>query len=240
MRGTAAAAVILGGLAAGLAGTLLFGRRSAEPAAGRTGPSRGLLLAAAWMLLVAALIRYNGLQQPWYLLNPVMAFALTAGLAYGSLGALLEPPAPRGRVARAGRVSAWVALASLTALLLWHASYAPPLRRPGGAYAELDRADARLREFLTNLERRILEAPRTGTLQTRRMPIKEPPADSGPAVHGAAILHDYSVQAWAELRFPGRPFQTVIFGADRDPRAERDFLTLVLPLADYGHLIRNR
>jgi hypothetical protein len=120
------------------------------------------------------------------------------------------------------QITANAGLALLVGLLVWQCSYSPVFRY----YDEWTRATAASEAFLEDTRLRIAGAPPGTVVQAAPLPVWATPRPDGPAVRGAAILADYSVQAWADLVLPERRVR--VPRADLPPPPGPDETVLVI------------
>jgi hypothetical protein len=152
-------------------------------------------LGVAWIVLTAAPAYAAGTWiSAYYSFLPLMGWAMLLGAGIEELLARSR----RGR--RAARAAAATALVVLAVPLLWQARYSPLVH----SYDEWSRATVLQREFLDALRERIAATGPGSIVHAPPLPLQAPPARSGPRILGAAILTDYSVQAWADLVLPER------------------------------------
>jgi len=177
------------GLAAFLVVTLLVAR----PPFARL---RAGLFAAVWTLLMLAVHAWSG-TSPWYLLFSVAGFAFFLGTALEGSLRLLR--APGSVLARFPAAASGLLLAGL---LVWQASYSPLFHR----YPEWKLADRLRNEVLQGVGAAIEQARPGSRLGPFELPAQvtawKQPGYREAMLYGASILRSYSVQAWAELRFP--------------------------------------
>jgi hypothetical protein len=193
MRQSLLAPLMLLGLTLGfvVTGVMLSLRRPTAVAArwSRVASARILLVALVWILVVGVTYAAAGWLGPWYFLIPVGGASLLVGglftrfldLARGREGAVRWPAA--------------VSLALLCLLLAWQARYSPLLQR----YDEWERATRVGAEFLDESARRIALSSPGSVVLAPPLPVWVRPAEGKPTLFGAAVLNDYSVQAWADL-----------------------------------------
>jgi hypothetical protein len=155
---------------------------------------RTSVIAVVWLLLLGLTYAVTGKVRPWYMLVPAAGFALLVGV----LADVLVTAVLRGRPPV--RVAAAPTLLLLLALILWQARYSPLACE----YDDWDRATAASRTFLDQLGTRIARAEDGSIVEAPPIPTWAEPRDDRPHIQGAAILAEYSVQAWAELTFPQR------------------------------------
>lgn len=149
----------------------------------------------AWLLLVAAMHGITGLAQPWHLLAPGQALALTAsGLAESSWARIR-------RAGASGRAAAGLVLALLAAWVVWMGAWSP-LFHP---YTQWARATGIADDYLGSLRSGILGS-RPGAEFVAPIPRYIIPADPSPAgTIVVPVLSVYSIAAWARLVIPERP-----------------------------------
>jgi hypothetical protein len=214
VEGRALAAAVL---VAGAAALLLRAWSRAEPIAeDPAGASavRTMGVALVWLGLIVLIQAAAGLVAAWHLLIPAAGWALLCGAALTYLAAQARHGA--GRLARG---SAAVATLLLVVLLAWPARFSP-LFYP---YDEWERGTAASREFLTEAQRKIDEAPDGKVVRVSALPYWVVARPDRVSLEAAAVLAGYSVQAWAELRFPQRKI-TVSIGKSGSGRPGPDEL----------------
>ncbi len=205
-------------LALSLAATALLAPRA--PLARRSkGPLEAATLGIVWVASIGSTYAAAGSIGPWYLLLPLAGWALAAG----ALAQALFSCAADDR--RGFRALALATLALLVVLLVWQSSYSPLFRR----YDEWQRATAAGDAFLAAARSSLASAAPGTTVRAAPLPSWVPPRSDGPTIRGAAILADYSVQAWADLTLAGRGVRVVHEGAAGQPGAGE--ILLVLPLS---------
>jgi hypothetical protein len=156
--------------------------------------------------------------RPWYLLFPVAGWALWVGAA---AELALRGWSSGKQTARAAGVLAALALLSL---IVWQSFYSPLLR----TYPEWERATQAERSFTTQLAKQIEAAEDGTTISAPPLPSWSPPEPSQPTVYGAAILNDYSVQAWVELMYPNRRISVIKPRSRANPKAKANELVVLL------------
>jgi hypothetical protein len=171
--------------------SILFGAGLAFAAFGRE--ARPALRAGAvaflWLLALAATYALAGGIQAWYLLLPAASFSIL-------LGAAVEGVAThRARFRTAVLLAAAVAI-----LVLWHGRYSPLFLR----YDAWDEATRAAAAYLEPLRSRVEGAAPGSTVDGGTLPDWIPVTPGAPSVRGASVLAPYSVEAWLELRLPGR------------------------------------
>ena len=198
---------------------------------GDAGLRRALGFGLTWWVAFAALYVISGWVGAWYFLLPGVGVAIVVSSGVGKLVSTFRAP----QTAPLQRVAAFAAALGLCAVVLWQASFAPFFH----AYGEWQRATGVAQAFLTELDRRIEAAGEGTVIDAPPLPMWAFPREGVPGVAGAAILSDYSVQAWAELVHPDR--QIRVLGArggilPRQPaRAGADELVIRLPRRRAGY-----
>ena len=86
------------------------------------------------------------------------------------------------------------------AFVVWQGSYSPLVRD----YDEWRRATAVSRTFLDGLAAQISRSPDGSVIEAEPVPNWADPSKGGLEVRGAAILADYSIEAWGVLALPDR------------------------------------
>jgi hypothetical protein len=213
------AVAVLVGLALGL-----LAAAWREPGAGGT-PSRTSVRAelVPFVLVVAVLALTHGRENPWRLdyqyLIPVAGWALLCGAVSDRLIRFARP---------LGVVSALASGAMIVLLALpvvWQARYSPLIYH----YGEGERATEAAGAFLDASRALLDEATEGGVVVAPPFPRRVPPVDPL-RTFGTMIFSDYSVQAWADLTFPGRRVR-VVHGPTATPEslaAAPDEVVLVL------------
>jgi hypothetical protein len=188
-----AQAALLAGLALA-GGGLLWARRlrPLESASELRVAGFGLCWGAVFALTYAG----AGWVGAWYYMLPAVggAIAFTALLA-----SLVRIVLARAH-ARGTRLACAAGAVLLGSVGLWQASFAPWFRN----YGEWQRATEVADEFLVELDRRILASAPGERVEAPPLPMWAHLREGIPGVSGAAILSDYSVQAWADLVHPDR------------------------------------
>ena len=101
--------------------------------------------------------------------------------------------------------TAAVTLAVLVTLLGWQAGYSPLFRH----YDEWERATAASDAFFEEVESQVRSVSDGSVVDAPPLPFWAVTAGNRPAIRGAAILADYSVQAWADLTWPDRNVRVI-------------------------------
>lgn len=156
--------------------------------------ARAAVVSLAWLLLLALAYATGARIEPWYMFMPAaVASMLIAAAAETACGA-----AARGGVFR--RALAAVGGTALLAVCIHQWSASPLIR----GRDEWRVASDESRAFFEDLSRRIADAAPGTIVEAPAVPVWVPPNAARPTVFGAAIMADYSIQAWVELNFPGR------------------------------------
>lgn len=175
----------------------------------------GLLVAAAWTAASAGLYAYTGQIDPWYVSLPVAGIAMLTGIATGLLFGWI------GTTVGTARAAAAAGLAALLGLAAWQARYSVLLHR----YDEWPRADRELRDCLDDLAPRLAGAVPGTVVRTRPVARWILPRTDGPTIRGTAVILDYGLQAWADLRVPDRVVR--VRSPEQLAQARADEVTLV-------------
>ena len=157
---------------------------------------RSLGLGTVWFLAFVGIYSVVGWVGAWYFLLPSIGVAVAFAALLGGLvrATLTADVRPRCRPFCAA------AAVGLGTVALWQAGSAPLLRGSG----EWERASQVAEEFLTELDARIAGSVPGQAIDAPPLPMWAQPRPGAPGVEGAAILSDYSVQAWADLVHPAR------------------------------------
>jgi hypothetical protein len=199
-------------LLAGFAGASFFLFRGSE--------SRGSGLAAwGWFLAGSAVHVLARSSAPWYALHAVAAHAVLSGLLLGEAARRCAAAGP----ARARFGSALIA-AAILALGAVNARNAPPF----GFHPEWKDATRKTERFLDRLAGDLAAAPPGSTVEAADLPYLSRPRPGSP-IAIVASLADYSVQAWAELRFPGRRVRVAFPDPPPPPPNPGETLVVVTP-----------
>ncbi|MEE2662588.1 MAG: hypothetical protein VX681_00605 [Myxococcota bacterium] len=185
------------GLLAGLAlaaGGLLLARRS-SPLDGASELS-AIGFGFCWGAVFALPYAGAGWVGAWYYMLPAVGGAISFTAL---IGWLVRVSCARAH-AVATRSTCAAAALLLGAVGLWQASFAPWFH----SYGEWQRATEVADEFLEELDRRIVASVPGQRVDAPPLPMWAHPREGIPGVSGAAILSDYSVQAWADLVHPER------------------------------------
>jgi hypothetical protein len=198
MKGSAIGRSILIVLATGLVVTGLLVRRSQgrQHVRHTTGSSlmRPGLIALVWLVVVGLSYAVAGRIRPWYMPVPVAGFAILLGALAGWLVDVIR------RWQTSARILAVPTFLTLIGFVIWQGSYSPVLR----PYDEWQRATAVSHFFLKNLESQIERASDGSVIVAPPIPIWAEPTKGDFQIRGAAILADYTIEAWAELTLPDR------------------------------------
>ncbi len=141
---------------------------------------------------------------------PLVGWALLSG---SLVDALLSYARIKDRVLR---VAAVTTLAFLAAHLVWQAGFSPLFRH----YDEWERATSVSDAFLNESESLIVKAAPGSVVVTSPLPKWVRTSSERPAIRGAAILADYSVQAWADLTLADRNVRVVFSRSNRPQEQE--------------------
>jgi len=152
----------------------------------------------------------------WYFLLPVAGWAILVGV-------LAERFVVLSRETGLVRAGAMASLTLLGVLLVWQGFYSPIVHR----YDEWNRATAAGKDFLDQT-REIVEGAGRGTVvEAPPLPFWVASEPAGPVIMGAAVLTDYSVQAWADLTMPGKNVKVRFASAGYDPPGPDEILLLI-------------
>jgi hypothetical protein len=179
---------------------------------------RTSVIAVVWLLLLGLTYAVTGKVRPWYLLLPVAGFAVLVGVLIDALLAVVLRRRLRVRLAAAPT------LLLLLALVVWQGRYSPLACE----YDDWDRATAASRSFLDQLGARIARTEDGAIVEAPPIPTWAKPRDDRPHIQGAAILAEYSVQAWAELTFPQRRIRVRLGQDARDELPAADEVVVSL------------
>lgn len=161
--------------------------------------ARGVLVALSWILIVGLLYGISRSIEQWYLFLPVVGLSLLLGAGTEVLLVAWRREHP-----------AFKSLAALVGLMLLVFAYFQGRYSPlWHSYPEWRLATEASDEFFEKLGQRMAASEPGQPIKAPPLPMWYPPAQEGPAVRGAAILDVYSVQAWAELRFPERKWRAI-------------------------------
>lgn len=155
---------------------------------------KACIVAAVWVIVCALTYVVAGRLEAWYFLLPVAGWAILAGV-------FLEIMFQLSR--NSTGVNRWAAILTIVltvTLLVWQTRYSPLIYQ----YDEWEKASTASRSFLKELQSRIETAVNGSIVKAPPLPMWVKAHDSAPTIQGAAILSDYSVQAWAEIVMPER------------------------------------
>ena len=155
-------------------------------------PLKGAIVGGTWVLACTATYVAVGSIEAWYLFLAVGGWGVIVG---GFVETLVCAARVRARTARGAAV---FTLVLLCVQVGWVATYSPLFRR----YDEWRRATAASERFLRELEIRVVDADPGSLVMAPPIPEWVEPKKTEPTVFGAAVLWDYSVQAWLELTLP--------------------------------------
>jgi hypothetical protein len=175
-------------------------------ARGRGGERVAAWLASAWIAGACAVIAVAGTFRAWYALPLAAPIALIAAAA----------SARAFERARAHPLR-WVVSAGTIAFLVacQRASHA--------RWSEIDAAAAAARDVLSRFDAAVERAAPGSELE---LDVAPPPGSTRGGIERqkAAVFADYSLQAYAELRFPDRPIRVVARGREVGARAPDEVL----------------
>ncbi len=186
----------------------------------RRGPDRAVaLLAWIWIVLAGAVHVLSLSYSPWYALHAVAPFALLSGVL---LDAGLRTLFGSGRGAvRAASTLLVLAILSSAALNTRNT----PLF---AFHPEWKDASRKVERFLGGLEEQIRRTPPGTTVDAPGLPFLLRYRTGSP-IGIVAPLADYSVQAWAELVFPGRDIRVARNVPPPGPPRSGEILVVVSP-----------
>jgi len=196
--------------------------------AGSPAELRSLGLGATWIIVLVFTYASAGWVGAWYYMIPAVGFEIAMATVLCSAAARAFDMSNPVRV-RAIALGCALAVGSV---VVWQGSYAPAFHR----YAEWERASQVAHDFEAELAERIEASSPGDIVDAPPLPMWAAPRLGVPGVEGAAILSDYSVQAWAELRFPDRKVRvsgieggvlpvydsgsSLVVGADEEPSTD--------------------
>lgn len=152
----------------------------------RSDSLRAAAVGVVWLASFAGLYTLAGWVDTWYATLPVAGWAVLLGVAATAFLRVLRSDPP-----------AWIGLAALAGWLLWQSAYSPVVR----PYEEWARGSNAVRTYLDRAAETLVEA-RTDVVTLDPVPYWVAPDGSRRTVLGAALLAEYSVEAWVTLRFP--------------------------------------
>jgi hypothetical protein len=200
-RLVAAVGVALGLLLAVVSALLVRGRPSAAGGGAANPPNPpnwlGVAVGASCIAMLALTYAGVGWIGAWYYMLPALGWAIALAALFAAL--LRNVRGADGESAKA-RAAAAGALALLLGSSIGHARLTPYFHR----YGEWQRATAVADDFLQELSARIVRASPGDRIDGPPLPMWVAPREGIPHVRGAAVLSDYSVQAWAHLVHPDR------------------------------------
>jgi hypothetical protein len=198
---------------------MLRSRRSAETGdVLATRLKRLMLVALIWIITIGVAYAATGKIRPWYVLMPATGFAMLIGAMSGWLCDLWR--SDRGPV----RAAAFLLFIVPVAFVFWQVCYSPAVRD----YDEWQRATVVGDAFLNGLKARIESTPDGSVIEARPVPIWAEPSRGGLVTRGAAIMTDYTIEAWGELMFPGRSLRVWQVGQAPPGRAAPDEVLVLL------------
>ncbi|MFT7670554.1 MAG: hypothetical protein ACI8X5_003263 [Planctomycetota bacterium] len=182
---------------------------------------KALIVPAAWIAVVGLVYGASRSIEQWYLFLPVIGLALFVGTGVDSV-----VTAFRKRERRAPVLVAGITALALIAFCFCQVRYSPLIH----SYPEWTAATAASDEFFEKLDTRVAKNLPGQPITAPPIPISFPAAQTGPAIRGAAIIDDYSVQAWLELVHPGRKFRVLMKAPLQSPlAADESAVRLVRP-----------
>jgi hypothetical protein len=177
------------------------------------------LLAWGWLLVGSAVHVLARSSAPWYALHAVAAQALLSGLL---LGEGMRRCAEAGPAA--ARFGAAIVAAAVLALGVVNVRSAPPF----GFHPEWKDASRKTDRFLDRLAADLASAPPGSTVEAADLPYLGRPRPGSP-IAIVASLADYTFQAWADLRFPGRRIRVAFPDPPPPPPDPDEILVVVTP-----------
>ena len=176
----------------------------------------GVVLGVVWVVLLSVTYAAAGQIGPWYFLLPLVGWALCSG-------SLVEALVTYARIKdRVLRTVAVTTLALFAVQLIWQAGFSPIVRH----YDEWERATSVSDAFLNESESLIVNASPGSVVDAPPLPNWVLTSSERPAIRGAAILADYSVQAWADLTLADRNVRVISGQADPPEEPEPDEILL--------------
>ena len=183
--------------------------------------ARPAIISLAWMVLVVATFTVGLILQPWYVLNPLVAFALLVGASVEALILLV-------RSSHRARITGFVAFAGLAWLWVALAAYSPVFR----SYDDWTRMTDITESYLGDLRVKLASAEPDSIVRIRGTPYfltrrtDKLVQDEQPPLIGVTGIVEYSVEAWAKLMFPERSVR-VRAAATEDRPGPGEILVLV-------------
>jgi hypothetical protein len=215
MRNFAGLALVVMAVAFVLATIVLCGR-SGNRDETRQRANRTASFAAVWLLLIVLTYAATGLVGAWYYPVPLAGWAILVGVLFERFVRLARGD---GLV----RVGAMTSLALAGGLLFWQAVYSPIFHH----YDEWRRASDAGSLFLDQARERVAAADAGTVVNAPPLPFWVASEPGGPTIRGAAVLTDYSVQAWADLTLPGRNVRVGFARANPAPPGPDEVLLLI-------------
>jgi hypothetical protein len=171
-------------------------RLSKLPRAEAVPELRIVSLAAIWVGVLSLTYASASWVGAWYYMIPAVGIEiLLATLLCASVARTLD-----ASLARTLRLVSAASALAIAFVVAWQGSYSPAFHR----YSEWERATQVARDFETRLAARIEASAPGDVIDAPPLPMWAAPYQGVPGIEGAAVLSDYSVQAWAELVFPER------------------------------------
>jgi len=195
----AVAGWLLLGLALGLLAALVLAVRSAprEPDRNRPSPRRLVSFLGFWLLCLLVMTGISGESASWYAVPFLPPYALL-------IGYLAATAVAAGRSRRMGVALAAGAVALV--LTLSHVRYSALIQR----YESWPEVSRQERDFLERLRVSVAGAAPGTTVLLPGLPLGTGVPLERVGVRSALCLSDYSVQAYAELAFPGLPVRVLL------------------------------
>ena len=214
---TGAVIVAAAGVALLLLAVAVYRRPGTSVVAERAKIRAGLLLVALWFVGLLAISALAAQVHEWYAMLFVAPYAILSGVI-----------ADRGvHALRARRLSFALPALGLSALLLVNHAAFSPLFHP---YDRWQRVDELTRDTLQRFEAAVLAARPGRSAVLRPFFAVLPRQADGRGVRSAAILDDYSLQAYAELAMPERKVEVVRLDANgpAPPPSSPDVIQVIL------------
>ena len=176
-----------------------------------------IAVGGSWIVLLAGIYAVTGLLHPWYLFLPMIGFALLLGALVQRLARIRESGT------RASRRAAVVGLAGIAVWAVLVARFSPLLIGFGHWNPGAEKVEAYLEELST----RIDQHPDGGYFEMR-FPPQVIPGDPSPIrTDVATLVAFYSLPAWVELRFPGRPIELRRLARGEPPPGREEGVLLI-------------
>lgn len=205
------------GVALFLLAVAVYRRPGTSAVAERAKIRAGLLFVALWFVSLLAISALAAQVEEWYAMPFVAPYAILVGVI-----------ADRGvHALRARRLSLALPALGLSALLLVNHAVFSPLFHP---YPRWQRVDELARNTLRRFEAATLAARPGRSAVLRSFVPGLPRRADGRGIRSAAILSDYSLQAYAELVMPERKVEIVRHDANgpAPPPSSPDVIQVIL------------